>query len=329
MDETTRRLMAAASSAGATSQNLTDIAWSGSVFIAVGAAGTILRSGDGLMWSLRYSGITANLNRVIWTGSQFVAVGASGTIVTSPDGSIWTPRGSGATYDFNNVISNGSLIVAIGSDISTSPDGVTWTLRKTYTGYPNNVMFGIATNGSGFAICGSNNQYGYSSDGITWPNFTSSGGGNGYMAAIWANSIYVLAPTIPYGSYTSPDGVTWTNRSVAAGYYLDIVWHNSIFVSVGLSGAIVTTPTGVTWTARTSGTTNHLRKVASNGSVIVAVGDSGTIVTSLDGATWTVRTSGITTNIAKAIWNGSMFVAVGTGGTILTSPDGATWSRVN
>jgi hypothetical protein len=71
-----------------TSQDLVNVVWSGSQFVAVGGSypggGTILTSPDGRTWSAQNSGTSEELLSVTWSGSQFVVVGQNGTIVTSP-----------------------------------------------------------------------------------------------------------------------------------------------------------------------------------------------------------------------------------------------------
>ncbi len=66
-----------------------------------------------------------------------------------------------------------------------------------------------------------------------------------------------------------------------------------LFVSVGVSGTILTSPDGTTWTKRTSGTSNQLLGVTYVNGLFVTVGDYGTILTSSEGNSWTKRTSGI------------------------------------
>jgi len=91
-------------------------------------------------------------------------------------------------------------------------------------------------------------------------------------------------------------------------------------VAVG-SGTILTSPDGVTWTERTSGTTNLIFGVTYGNSTFVAVG-SGTILTSPDGVTWTERTSGAfyyIYYISGVTYGNGTFVAVGDGGSILQS----------
>ena len=67
-----------------TSQDLLDVAWSGSQFVAVGYSGTILTSPNGSTWTAQKSGTSQILWHVAWSGSQFVAVGQTGTILNSP-----------------------------------------------------------------------------------------------------------------------------------------------------------------------------------------------------------------------------------------------------
>jgi hypothetical protein len=51
-------------------------------------------------------------------------------------------------------------------------------------------------------------------------------------------------------------------------------------VAVGILGTILTSPDGVTWTERTSGTSRNLNSVTYGNGTFMAVGEYGTIVTS-------------------------------------------------
>ncbi len=114
------------------SNQLQAVTWSGSQFVAVGYAGTILTSPDGVNWTTRTSGTTQILRAVTWSGSQFVVVGDEGTILTSPDGVDWSTQDSGTVQLFRAVTWSGSQFVAVGlysdSAILTSSDGVHWTI---------------------------------------------------------------------------------------------------------------------------------------------------------------------------------------------------------
>jgi hypothetical protein len=51
-----------------------------------------------------------------------------------------------------------------------------------------------------------------------------------------------------------------------------VTYGNGLFVAVGEDGTILTSPDGVTWTQRTSGTSNWLNGVAYGNGLFVAVG---------------------------------------------------------
>ena len=59
-------------------------------FIAVGTSGRIVTSNNANTWGPAQSKTGASLSGVAWSGTLFVAVGAAGTFDTSPDGVVWT-----------------------------------------------------------------------------------------------------------------------------------------------------------------------------------------------------------------------------------------------
>jgi hypothetical protein len=164
--------------------------------------------------------------------------------------------------------------------------------------------------------------------GVTWGNnqFVAVGGIPGYGGS-------------PGGIYTSPDGVTWTQRSVPTGTsnLRDVIWANSQYVAVGDVGTVLTSPDGVTWTKRTvASTTYYLRSIAWGNSTYVAVGQTApgfsnaVILTSSDGITWTYRTAAdLNRTKTCVIYANSQFIAVSVfGAYIETSSDGITWTEI-
>ncbi|HEY3644581.1 MAG TPA: IPT/TIG domain-containing protein [Gammaproteobacteria bacterium] len=202
--------------ASGTTDNLFGVASSGSLFVAVGANGTVITSPDGITWTSRASHTGKVLAGVAWCTAQFIAVGDAGVIITSPDGITWTTQASGTTNFLNGVGCSGSLI-AVGEgtttangEILTSAAGVTWTQRPIAMA---DAVFGIAWSGT---------------------QFVASGFGG----------------TI----YTSPDGLTWTLRNSGSTQSLNAVsWSaaRSQFVAVGGYGTILTSSDGMNWTAHT------------------------------------------------------------------------------
>jgi hypothetical protein len=90
-----------------------DVAWSPTENIAVlTTASGIYYSSDLISWSL---GQTASgMNNVVWYQNQFIAVGNAGKIFTSPDGITWTARTSGTTNDLFGIEGYNNTLVAVG-----------------------------------------------------------------------------------------------------------------------------------------------------------------------------------------------------------------------
>jgi hypothetical protein len=124
-----------------------------------------------------------------------------------------------------------------------------------------------------------------------------------------------------YGSvYTSPDGVSWTERTSGTTERLyRVAYGKNIFVAVGWNGNIFTSPDGVSWAQQTSPTGNTLYGVSYGNGTFIAVGHNGTIITSTNGITWTKSTSGTTELLEGAGFGNNRFVAVGGNGAILQS----------
>ena len=77
---------------------LSSVAIGANVCVAVGANGTLLRSGtNGATWTLVPMGTSSWLYRVRWLDNQFVVVGQNGLIYTSSDAITWTARQSRTT----------------------------------------------------------------------------------------------------------------------------------------------------------------------------------------------------------------------------------------
>ncbi len=102
----------------------------GANVVICGGQGLIQRSTDnGATWALASSGTAANLRRIKWDGNQFIAVGDAGTIITSPDGITWTRQNSGATSSILGItVLPGEDIIIVGAqDIDrVSSDRMNW-----------------------------------------------------------------------------------------------------------------------------------------------------------------------------------------------------------
>ena len=274
-----------------TTVDLYDVAWSGSLFVAVGVGGTIRTSPDGVTWSAATSGTTQVLGSIVWTGSQFVCVGAAGTILTSPNGTTWTPQNSGTNIYLGSLsFANGTLfagpVTIFGPMLMiTSTNGVSWSsVTTSYQSEPSGTaLSAVVWNGSSYFALASASGFGYtdtirlsSTDGSTWTHSVYFDSQIGTGELYWSGTEYVAVGGT--GHYTSPTGVTWTLRS--PGYTLALAKGTDRLVSVGVNGAVKSSTDNINWTTKTSNTTRQLNGIKWSGTKFVAVGNLGTIITS-------------------------------------------------
>jgi photosystem II stability/assembly factor-like uncharacterized protein len=279
---------------------LNGIANGGGIFVAVGSAGTILTSPDGVNWAASTSGTALALNGVTFGNATFVAVGDQGTILMSSDGIVWTPSTSGTPLPLRGVTFGNGTFVTVGDSgtILTSPDGAVWTKRPA----------GITVfETSAFLI------------GVTF--------GNNQFVIVGGQS----APLQPRAIVlTSPDGTNWTQEQVFPALLSRVTFGNGIFVAAGheafcsLSGicspsgsALFESADGKSWVKTFSPL--FAADVAFGNGTFVVVGGSGTILASSDGFNWVNKNSGSVSHLSGEAFGNRSFVAVGDAGTILQS----------
>jgi photosystem II stability/assembly factor-like uncharacterized protein len=83
---------------------LWSVAYGNNKYIAVGDAGTILTSADGITWTAKFAGEMGELESVTFGNNQFVAINTNYKIFTSPDGATWISRSSGISKWLNSII---------------------------------------------------------------------------------------------------------------------------------------------------------------------------------------------------------------------------------
>ncbi len=137
---------------------------------------------------------------------------------------------------------------------------------------------------------------------------------------------------------TSPDGITWTLRTLPASLnWRAVCWleEKEIFVALAYgTSTYATSIDGITWTSRTmpvSANWTDLCWAASAGAagILCAVAqDSSIAATSADGITWTQRTLPTSSGWTAIEWSPklNLFCAIAYGSTVAaTSPDGISW----
>jgi predicted regulator of Ras-like GTPase activity (Roadblock/LC7/MglB family) len=99
-------------------QPLYDVVWDGQVFIAVGHAGAIWTSADGLVWEAQTSGTSRDLYAVAAYGGDIFAVSGATVLMSTDHGETWNLRSQPGYILLTAVAVNVSRIAAIGVDAS-------------------------------------------------------------------------------------------------------------------------------------------------------------------------------------------------------------------
>lgn len=132
-------------------------------------------------------------------------------------------------------------------------------------------------------------------------------------AVAYGNGRFVAIGNYHGIALTSPDGVTWTQRSmpIKNRYFYGAAYGNGAFVTVGDVGKIMSSPDGITWTAQVSGSSANLAAVSFLNNQFVAVGNSGAVLTSPNGSNWTSHATAATNQWRGATYANSQYLLVG------------------
>lgn len=255
-------------------------------------------SPDGVSWTQRTLPTSTVWSAICWSPQLglFCAVA----------GGIWATNGSRAT-----------------NFAATSPDGITWTARtlsksSAWTGVCWSPQRGLFC-----AIAGNDNTFSTSPNGITWTSRTVAAGNYPWSSICWAPQLGLFCvvagsvagkngganPDANNVAATSPDGITWTARTLpAVDDWSSVCWSPELklFCTVGggaavntafLSANAATSSDGITWVARTLPSAEYWSGVTWSPQLgqflaISGGGDftSADAATSPDGVTWTART---------------------------------------
>ena len=264
---------------------------------AVGNAGALFQSSDGITWTAAAGNWATlangnNVNAIRFNLDRYIAVGDAGLILFSTDNTNWTAGTFAApplpVPKLNALASAAARMVAVGDGgaIYYSDDSaVTWNAAATVPGGTGN-LYGVATSGGRWVAVGAAGTVITSSDGTNWVAVTS------VTPAIAADLM----------------GVTVSTSTGA-------------WAAVGAGGVVATSPDGLVWTTQVV-TATDLQAVAASvtgTNLFVALGKAGVAFTSLDGTTWTSRTTGTVSDLFAAVNGGGQFVAVGQAGTTINS----------
>jgi len=298
----------------------------GDVLVAVGAAGYIATSPDGITWTTRTSGTANALYSVDYQNGKYIAGGANGTIVTSADGINWSVQSSGVADAIEGVVYDDGLYKAFCSTgkILYSYDAAAWA--TAFAG-PQKTVNAVSTPKQyvAFSSGGDTAHKLVSFDGIKWTGtdipLGLAAASSGLLRTCFSMGLIVCAGYWYNGSIYTPLVVTSADNGISAavhsistlaGYrFLDLAAGLGIFVAIGQPNIIAYSQDGVTWHNCTpSGYEIDYISIAFDGTKFYAYGHSTRYVAiSEDGINWTVSADGLGTGIEAVVRGISAYTA--------------------
>lgn len=278
---------------------------------ASGWVGQILTSSDADKWASPYFA-GPQLNAVVASGTLLVAVGDNGTIIRSTDGTTWSAVTSGTTRKLASVTWGGGKFVAVGYDdqggtacaVLSSPNGTTWTDVSSSVGTEIVDLRKIAYGGDVFVASGLNSRLRYSFDASSFSTTRTTSEhsdaiayGNGLWfagsPAWWVGG----APTTV--DLISTDGQNWTTFSPGTvDKRCAAIFFKNTFITVGENGSI-----------RQSGTVSSLPVISVPGTLRGIVGSpiTGGTVTADQAVTFSAigLPAGISLNATTGVISGT------------------------
>lgn len=307
--------------------DLLGIAYGEGEYVAVGEAGTILTSIDGVQWRLRPTWTRESLAAVAAGNGRFVAVGAHGTIMTSTDGSTWISARSGIDAFLSDVVygEQGFVAVGTGGVALVSADGLHW--EATRTGAAKDLGHVAYGNGLYVAV-GAKGTLARSTDGVNWQLY-NAGGGDDLTGVEYGNGQFLL---FGYngGVDASSDAIAWTYlQGDHPSFWLSAAYGGGRFV--GDTGReLLWSENGVQW-HRADGESRGGGRVGYGPAGFLFVGSHGEMMFSPSGERWRSLRVWEQPALKSVQFAGELFFGTSRsllGGAVLyTSPDGLTWTR--
>jgi photosystem II stability/assembly factor-like uncharacterized protein len=284
-----------------TKQKLYGVAYNNrDTVVAVGEAGTIIRSTDGgIQWKPVLNPATDALRAVAFNGKTGLAVGISGILLRTVNAGLnWTELPRVTHRDMYSVSMNEFMDVMTGHEgyiYRSKDDGQTWQFKNSGT-FDN--LFGVSTSGlDGIAVGGQGaiamtvdtaRAFGLTVLGNQINLLSLSGVSMANDTLGWVTGY--LQGTGGIVLKTGDAGFVWTRVNISETDAIDFLWGVAALspdfcTVVGSGGKIYNTQDhGRTWQVQPTSTTQTLNGVAfSDESHGIAIGDSGTILRTVQG----------------------------------------------
>jgi hypothetical protein len=324
---------------------LRSVAYGNGTFVAVGDAGTIFSSTNGMQWEDHSFNSTNHLKDIAFGNGQFLAVGSQGLILTSDDGSDWAMQSSTTTNDLWSVAFGGGKYVTAGGKgtVVVSSDGIGWSAANS--GINSDITSVTWGNGVFVGTYQMSGSVLVSTDASNWSSHpTGSDGYDNYdTQLVFGNGVFLLHAytnsgpfSLPY-NWTSSDGTNWTIGGFSPETRLTTAFLNGQFLAASIpSGTNITvfslSPNGVVWTNISLDAEYNIRggiAYGNNRYVMAGLGDGGVgqVWVSTNLSELSLVTSGAAQAITSIAQGAGLYVAMGN--PILVSTNGLSFSPVN
>lgn len=241
--------------------SLLDIAYSveKNLFVAVGSSGKIIKSSDGMSWSLasNLAGNSKELRSIAYGNGKFVAVGgsskdANSVIIYSSDGDVWTRAVIDSSWKVGGITSKGFskviyaknlFVVTAGflggqTPLLWSDDGVVWHKGELSDGsnftsstFMTGKILPIVFDGYRFLAMSKNWKFAESYDGKIWqpiPEIDIGLSGTAEIeAAAYTGGYYFVAISTNNTIYKSTDLLSWDTAQLPTSGYTNIIFHSN------------------------------------------------------------------------------------------------------
>lgn len=259
-------------------------------------------------WSHTAEGLAFDASERIWmlVGDK---AGNVPEAQISYDGTTWTTvtPPAGLAADCTALAANGSGVFVAACDDGTlrrtADLGASWTLPAPgFTGTPNVALWNSVL---GLFVFAYQREVAISADGAGWTYDATGLPASFAGKPVWggahnAAGLTVLTATAHDKCATSPDGTTWTERSMpVSGDWHSVCWHAqaSKFFAVDMNvatGRMASSPDGITWTTLTPTTcpvSEAFEEIQSTGNLLVVhstpgAGSGHILVSDDDGVTF-------------------------------------------
>jgi hypothetical protein len=310
-----------------TSEGLSDVAWDGHRFIAVGGgypAGPVLYTSlDGREWT-RTTGVGGS---VVMHGGGITVITSGSRVWTGTDGEHWTESAlpGDAGWITDAVWVRDHFVAVSSKGVLTSPDGVAWGFQPLAAEAR---LTRVATDGTGVVLAG--RDFYFSDDSEHWTPWVTqrltSADLHDVAVGMWRAVAVGEGGTV----LTSTDGESWAVTATGGGGDHRVVFGGGRWLALSEYGGTLWSSDGVLWHPE-PGLLYPVTDLAWGAGVFVAVSNKSAFV-SADGVVWVPADLPAGHSISTVTWAGTQFATIGetyAGGdrvhAMLHSRDGRTW----